>query len=53
MPPFEHLFGNRLCSLILREVFEHGLIGRIGAALSFLAAFETHLVEQDFTELLG
>ena len=34
------------------EVFEHVGAGGIGAGLALLAAFERHLVEEDFAELL-
>ncbi len=34
------------------HAFEHGHVGRIGAGLAFLAALQTHFLEQDLPELL-
>ena len=53
MPPFQHLFSDRCSFWIAAQFLQCRMVGRVGAAFSFLPAFEAHLVEENFTQLLG
>ena len=50
LSPVQHPRGQ---VMFCREVLKHIGTGGIGPRLAFLAAFQPHLVEQDFPQLLG